>query len=472
MHRPQRVSGLDASFLSLETATQPLQVFSVLELDPSTVPGGYSFEWMREVLAARVMAVPAFREKLSRGVFDLDHPAWVADSDFVIDRHVHRVELPAPGGEHELAEMLGRLAAMPLDRNRPLWEMWVIEGLPDEKLMALLKVHHAAADGVTYAGFLSEISSEDADPPPAATVDPPAAVGSLAEALDGLVGFLRRPLQLVASVLPATVRALADAIRRMRAGRAMAAPFSAPRTVLNARFTAQRNIATARLDLADVKKVKDHFGVKVNDVVATIVGGVVRDFLISRGELPQSSLVALEPVSVHGMSDRTARNQVSGMLARLHTDIADPVDRLRAVADANAAAKEQVSAISPTLLQDWGECIGAVLLGAAKRVYARMTLVRPMYNVVLSNVPGPTRARYLGGARIVATYPFGPVMHGAGLNFTLWSANGELHFGLISCPAVVPELEVLADGLSVGLAELLSRTGNSQATDRYSVTHP
>ena len=204
----------------------------------------------------------------------------------------------------------------------------------------------------------------------------------------------------------------------------MAAPFTAPRTVLNTGFTAQRNIAFARLDLRDIKAVKDHFGVKVNDVVMALVSGVVRQFMQDRAELPGKSLVAMQPVSVHGLSESTARNQVSGMLVHLQTDIADPVERLKAVAEANRIAKEQVSAISPTLLEDFGETVGAVLLGIAKRVYARLTKFRPMYNVILSNVPGPDSGRYFLGAEIKAAYPFGPILLGAGLNFTLWSMNG------------------------------------------------
>ena len=241
----------------------------------------------------------------------------------------------------------------------------------------------------------------------------------------------------------------------------MAAPFTAPRTVLNAKFNAQRSVAFARLDLNEVKRVKDHYGVKVNDVVMTLVGGVMRQFLLDRGELPTSSLVALEPVSVHGMSDRTARNQVSGMLVALQTQIADPVARLRAVATANAYAKEQVSAINPMLLQDFGEVIGSVLLGMAKRIYARLTQYRPNYNVILSNVPGPDPAHYFLGARVSAMYPFGPVLLGAGINFTLWSVNGILHIGLISTPGVIPALSELADGLATGLDELLTVIGDA-----------
>ena len=437
-----------------------MQVFSVLELDSTTIPGGYRFNGLRDALAARVRAIPEFREKLSDAPLTIGHPVWVQDDDFDIDRHLHRITLPANGTRTELTEICGRLAGLPLDRRRPLWEIWVIEGLDGssgtERLAVLIKVHHAAADGVTYADMVSRLCSSEAAPTPPDLIEAPASIGPLREALDGAARLATRPFYLAVRVLPAAARAVLDAIRRARAGRAMAAPFTAPRTALNAKFSAQRNVAFARLDLDEVKRVKDHFGVKVNDVVGTLVGGVMRQFLLDRGELPTSSLVALEPVSVHGQSDRTARNQVSGMLVALHTQIADPVDRLKAVAEANASAKEQVSAISPTLLQDFGEVVGSVLLGIAKRVYARLTQFRPNYNIILSNVPGPDPARYFLGAAVSAMYPFGPVLLGAGINFTLWSVNGTLHIGLISSPEVIPALSDLADGLNAGLAELLT----------------
>ena len=437
-----------------------MQVFSVLELDSTTIPGGYRFNGLRDALAARVRAIPEFREKLSDAPLTIGHPVWVQDDDFDIDRHLHRITLPANGTRTELTEICGRLAGLPLDRRRPLWEIWVIEGLDGssgtDRLAVLIKVHHAAADGVTFADMVSRLCSSEVAPTPPDLIEAPASIGPLREALDGAARLATRPFYLAVRVLPAAARAVLDAIRRARAGRAMAAPFTAPRTALNAKFSAQRNVAFARLDLDEVKRVKDHFGVKVNDVVGTLVGGVMRQFLLDRGELPTSSLVALEPVSVHGQSDRTARNQVSGMLVALHTQIADPVDRLKAVAEANASAKEQVSAISPTLLQDFGEVVGSVLLGIAKRVYARLTQFRPNYNIILSNVPGPDPARYFLGAAVSAMYPFGPVLLGAGINFTLWSVNGTLHIGLISSPEVIPTLSDLADGLNAGLAELLT----------------
>ena len=454
MHSPQRVSGLDDSFLSLETAPQPLQVFSVLELNPATIPGGYRFERFRDELSVRLQAMPEFREKMADTVLNLDFPVWVDDTEFDIERHVHRVSLPAPGGRAELEELCGYLAGSRIDHSRPLWEMWVIEGLQGGRLAVMLMLHHAAADGVTFAGYLSRLCSMEPDPAPPNPVPAAPTATPLRIAVDGLVRFARRPWHIL-RLLPATVRAVVETVRRVAAGRSMAIPFAAPRTVLNGRVTADRRVAMVRVDLDDVKKVARHFGVKVNDVVLALVGGQARRLLLDRGELPASSLTALVPVSAHGASDCSARNQVSGIYARLQTQIADPAERLKTIAAESVVAKEHSTAIGPTLLNEWGEVIGPVLLGLAKRVYTRLTRVRPMYNIVVSNVPG-IQAPYFLGAQVSAMYMFGPVMHGAGLNFTLFSSNGGLHIAVISCPSLLPDPRALADGFSAGLAELLA----------------
>ncbi len=454
------MSGLDDSFLSLETATQPLQVFAVVELDPATVPGGYRFDRFRNALAMRIRAMPEFREKLVDPLLNLDFPVWVEDNDFELDSHLHRIGIPAPGGQAELADLCGYLAAVRLDRDRPLWQMWVIEGLEHGRIAVMLMAHHALADGVTFTRILSRLCSMEPDPPPPELIRAAPVPSSLSIVVGGLFRFLSRPLH-IARLLPATLRALVESARRTAAGQAMAAPFNAPRTVLNGKLTAERKIAFARLDLADVKKVANHFGVKVNDVALALVGGQARQFLLDRGELPAKSLTALVPVSAHGLTDCTAYNQVSGIYARLQTHIADPVERLRTVAEASVIAKEHSAAMG-TLLNDWGEVIGPVPLSLAKRIYARLTQSRPMYNIVVSNVPG-IPAPYLFGAEVRGLYLFGPVMHGVGLNFTLFSTNGTLHIATISCATLLPDPRSLADGFAPALAELLSGIGEAPA---------
>ena len=204
-----------------------------------------------------------------------------------------------------------------------------------------------------------------------------------------------------------------------------------------------------------MKKVARHFGVKVNDVAMALVARQAREYFLDRGELPKRSLIALVPVGAHEDPDCQARNQVSGIFARLETQIADPVERLRSIAAASAIAKEHSSALGVTLLNGWGEVIGPMPLGIAKRIYARLTQTRPMYNIVVSNVPGPPTP-YLMGARVSSLYMFGPVMLGVGLNVTLFSTNGALHVAVLSCPALLADPHAIADGFAAGLAELLA----------------
>src|SRR3954463_4695209 len=268
----ERLSGLDASFLYVESPNVPLHVCSVVELDTSTIPGGYSFDRLQNDLALRIKALPEFRSKVVDSQLNLDHPVWVEDKDFDLSRHVHRIGLPAPGGRRELAEVCGHIASIPLDRSKPVWEMWVIEGVagtdPHDggQLALMVKVHHAAVDGVTATNLLNQLCSLEPDAPPPEPVEGPGDASLLEMAAGGLVRFITRPLQMARAV-PATVSTAVDTVNRAVTGQAMAAPFTAPPTVFNAEVTAERNIALAQLSFDDVVKVKRRFGVKVNDVV-------------------------------------------------------------------------------------------------------------------------------------------------------------------------------------------------------------
>lgn len=462
----QRLSGLDASFLYLETPAQPLHVCSVLEIDTSTIPGGYAFDRLRDALGLRIRAMPEFREKLADNRLNLDHPVWVEDDDFDVDRHLHRIGLPAPGGRAELAEICGHIASLTLDRSRPLWEMWIIENLAGTdaaqdggRLAVLTKVHHAGVDGVTGANLMSQLCTTEPDAPPPDPVEGHGGASDLEIAVSGALKFATRPLKF-ANVVPATVSTVLDTVKRARSGLAMAAPLNAPKTAFNANVTGRRNVAFAQLDLEDIKTVKNHFGVKVNDVVMALVAGVLRRFLLDRGELPDSTLVAMVPVSVHDKSDRPGRNQVSGMFTKLGTDIDDPAERLKTIADANSVAKQHSSAIGATLLQDWTQFASPAVFGVAMRVFARSNLsgARPVHNLVISNVPGPQVPLFFLGAEVKAMYPLGPIFHGSGLNITVMSLSGTLDVGLISCPDLLPDLWDMADDFEVALNELLAAT--------------
>jgi diacylglycerol O-acyltransferase / wax synthase len=350
-----------------------------------------------------------------------------------------------------------------LDRRRPLWEMWVIEGVAgtdchhDGRIGLVTKVHHAGVDGVTGAALMSQLCATEADAPAPDPVDGVGGASGWQIAAGGLFRFATRPLNL-ASLVPDTVSTVVGTLLRARDGLTMARPFTAPRTVFNNTISGRRNIAYAQLDLKDIKTVKDRFGVKVNDVVMALVSGVLRQYLADRNELPDSSLVATVPVSVHGKSDRPGRNQVSGMFASLETHIADPAERLQSIASANSVAKQHSSAIGATLLQDWTQFAAPAVFGAAMRVYARTRLTEslPVHNLVVSNVPGPQVPLYLLGCEVKAMYPLGPIFHGSGLNITVMSLNGKLDVGLISCPDLLPDLWELADEFAVVMEELLA----------------
>lgn len=458
----ERLSGLDASFLYVESPTVPLHVCSIVELDTSTIPGGYGFDRFQSDLARRIEALPELRAKVVDNQLNLDHPVWVEDEDFDLSRHVHRIGLPSPGGREELAEVCGHIASVPLDRILPLWEMWVIEGIDGTDphrggpLAMMIKVHHAVVDGVSATNLLYKLCSLAPDAPPPDPVEGPGGASVVEIAAGGLLRFLTRPLRM-AKVLPATVSTVVDTISRARSGAAMAAPFAAPRTVFNAEVTAQRSIAMAQLDFDDVVRVKKRFDVKINDVVLALCAGAMREFLCEREELPGKPLVAVVPVSVHGQSDRPGRNQISGLFCNLHTDIEDPGERLRAIAVANSRAKEHSSAFGPTLVHDLTQVAARELIGFALGLLARTPLrSAPIHSLIISNVAGPEMKLYGLGAEITALYPLGPIFHGSGLNITVMSMSGKLNVGIISCQKLVDNLWDLADSFETELDELLS----------------
>jgi diacylglycerol O-acyltransferase / wax synthase len=462
----QRVSAIDAFFLYLETPKQPLNICCVLELDTSTMPGGYTYARFRDAFAQRVKAVPEFRMKLADSQLNLDHPVWVDDEDFQLRRHLHRVGVPAPGGRRELAEIYGDIAALPLNRDHPLWEMWVIEGSARADSMAvMLKAHHAVVDGVGGANLLAQLCGVEPDSPPPAPVGGAGGANPLQIAASGLVRFALRPVRM-AAMLPATTFTVVQTVFRAREGRTMAAPFSAPTTAFNAPFTRQRNIAYAQLDMREIKVVKDRFGLTVNDVVFGLCAGVLRQFLLDRDELPDTPLVAASPVSVRDKTDRPGHNQTTWMFCRLQTQISDPVERLHSIAAGNAAAKDHSAELGANLLHDWTQFFNQTTFGTAMRILPRIPLtVSPIYNLILSTVPGPQAQLYFLGCKVNAMHPFGPILAGAGLNITAMSLNGQLGVGIISCPDLLPDLWDIADLFPAALEELVQSTDPSASDD-------
>ncbi|WP_051551768.1 WS/DGAT/MGAT family O-acyltransferase [Nocardioides sp. URHA0020] len=456
----ERLSGLDASFLYLETPAQLMHVCGVIVLDPGTMPEGYTFGGFRAEIDRRVRDVPEFTRRLRRVPLGLDHPIWVHDRHFDIDRHVHRLALPSPGGKAELAELTGHLAGLPLDRSRPLWEMWVIEGYESDRVVVFMKMHHATVDGVSGSNLLSHLCSLEADAPPmtgAARLQPVREPGQGELLGRAIVNTVTRPLNVVRLAAP-SAQLVTRTIGRVRAGTAMAAPFSAPRTSFNGTITGRRAIALADLPIADIREVKSATGTTVNDVVLAVAGGALRAYLLDRGELPSSSLLATVPVSVREESRHSGgANKVSALFAKLGTDTEDPLERLWDLAERNKNAKEHHQAISADSLQDWAEFAAPRTFGLAVRAYAGLRLPEKhpvVHNLVISNVPGPPVPLYFMGARIEGLYPLGPVFHGAGLNITVMSNNGQVHVGIIACQESMPDVADLVRRFPVELAAL------------------
>ena len=459
----ERLSGLDAGMLYSESTTVPLHVCSVMELDPSTMSDGYSFAKFCAEVEKRVPAVPEFRCKLADNDFNLDHPVWVEDEDFELSRHLNRVALPAPGGRQELSEVCGHIASVPLDRSKPLWEMWVIEGLggsaADEggDVVLMIKVHHAAVDGVSAANLLDKLCDIEPNAATPEPVDGPGAVPAWAIAADGLWRFVTLPWQLTRAV-PVAASMIAKTVGRVVSGESMAAPFTAPTTRFNGTLTAERTIATVQLDLDDVKKAKNQCDAKVNDVVMALCAGALRGYLADHGELPDKPLIAMVPSSVQGMTDRPGRNQLSGMFCNLQTHIEDPVQRLHAIAESNRHAKEHSASLGPTLLLDLAQSISRGAFGAMMGLMSRSPLGNTaIHNVIVSNVPGPPMSLYSGGAEVKGLYPLGPIFPGSGLNITVVSVADKLNVGIISCPQLADDLWGLADRFKSELSDLLAR---------------
>jgi WS/DGAT/MGAT family acyltransferase len=426
------------------------------------VPGGYSFEKTRALIESRLPRMPPFRRRLVRVPFDLHHPVWVEDPDFDLDYHVRRVAVPSPGGIRELCDIAGDFTSRQLDRSKPLWEILVAEGLEGDHIGVMAKVHHSTIDGVSGAEMMVHLFDLEPEPAPQDEPEPappdrvPTDLELVAYAARSLT---RQPLRL-ARTLTMTARSVAGflRVRRESEGPGMAAPFTAPRTSFNGAITPHRKVAVANLSLDDIKTVKRTFGTTVNDVVLAICSGALRRYLERRSELPETSLVAVCPVSVRSPDAKSeGSNQVSAMFTSLATDISDPVERLRAISESTRGAKEEHNAIGADMLRDWAEFAAPGLFARASRMYSSMKLAdrhRPIHNLVVSNVPGPPFPLYFAGAKLVMLCPLGPVMEGAGLNVTVISYIDSVDVGLIACRELMPDLWDLAEDFGEAMEEL------------------
>jgi diacylglycerol O-acyltransferase len=460
----RKLSGIDADMLYGETPAWHMHIGGLMVLDPSTVVGGFDFDAARRLVAALAADLPPLRERLLEVPFGLDRPSWVDDPAFDLDAHLHRVALPPPGGPHELATLSGLLASTKLDRSRPLWEMWFIEGLEHGCVAILAKIHHACADGVGGALLMGRLLT--IEPRPAPTEMPPPSAGetipSGVRMLAGTVPSLATLPLRATRTFGRTATSAWKLARRPRAEEGEvppAMPFRAPNTSLNHPVTSRRSVAFADLPFADVKGVSHAFGATVNDVVLALCAGALRRYLAARDELPGTPLVAAVPVSVR-TEDTFASlgNMVSGWFANLATDVDEPVKRLLVIRDAARSAKRLHESGVEDVVMDWADLPAPALWAAAVRLYVWSRFserLPPIFNVLISNVPGPPMPLYAGEARVIAVYPFGPVLDAIGLNITVLSYGDSIDFGIMTCPELVSDVWSLAGGIHESLAELV-----------------
>jgi WS/DGAT/MGAT family acyltransferase len=467
----RRLGGLDAAFLYAETPAWHMHVSALLIVDPSSAPDRFSFDALKEMTVGRLPSVPQFRWRPVEVPLGLDRPVWVEAEDFDPDYHIRRIGVPAPGGPDELGDLVGHLTGYKLDRSKPLWEMWVIEGLADGTVAVLTKIHHSIIDGVSGAGLaeiLLDLEPEPNRPEPEVRDSlhhehVPNGWRLFGQGL--LTAAFATPWRMARYGVELTRKGITVA-GMLRSDRPPTTPLQTPRTCFNAPITPHRSFASASVSLDRVKAIKHVYDVKLNDVVLALCAGALRRYLEHLGDLPDQPLVAQVPVSLRVEGDDQVGTKVGPMFTSLATDVDDPVKRLLAIHEDTTRAKAMRHALSAHGIMGLTETTPPGLLTLAARMYTAAGLEEhgpPLYNVIISNVPGPPFPLYMAGARLVRMFPMGPLILGGGLNITVISYRDALDFGFLTCPETAPDTDFIADGIPLALDELERAAGLADA---------
>lgn len=492
----KQLTGLDATFLFMETSSQfghvsSFSVFARPDGDYEPLPA-----W-RGQIERRLHLLEPLRRRLREVPLGIDHPYWVEDPDFDLDFHIRHTAVAPPGGDDQLGELVARIIARPLDRRRPLWESYVIEGLPDDRFAVLTKVHHATVDGASGVELLTTML--DADPagdavePPAEPWRPDRLPSDGEMIVRGLGGLVRKPGR--AALL--TVRAAREVGRTTRNPVMVAAAnqlrsglrgplgavlnvgrdrvdqveavgplpnLSPPRTPFNAPITPHRRFAFRSVPLQTIKDIKGALGATVNDVVMAVCAGGLRTWLDAHDALPDGPLVSMIPVSVRtGEEVERWTNRVSAIFASLPVDEADPIERVRRVHESMVEAKQLFDAVPAETLTDFTQFPPPAVFALAMRTATRLTGRYGMpVNLVISNVPGPRAPLYAAGAQLLHYYPVSTIVDGQGLNVTVQSYLDTLDFGLVSCRELVPDLWDMVDAMVEEVGVLADAAGVSR----------
>ena len=464
------LSGLDSAFLSLETPETPMHVGSLNLVEVAPRKRARWHEKARAHIGRRLHLAPVLTRRLATLPYDVASPVWVEDREVDLDWHVRRVRLPKPGTMAQLERLVARLHAEPLDRTRPLWRFYAIEGLASGEIGWYSKVHHAALDGAAGVQLahaildVTPVPRKVPKPPPRPLEETPGVGALLGVALHksagdvaGLAGALPDVYRLLKGTLLEGTRTAtrAEGVHPLQEER-RGWPIG-PATSINVAITGKRNFATVSIPLAEVKAVAKRHGAKLNDVILAIVSGALRRYFLHHGALPGKPLVAAVPVSLRAEGDTAYSTRATMVLANLATHRADPVARLEAIRASAGKAKAITGAAKSLIPTDFMSLGAPWLLAAAAKAYGYTQGLKawtPLANVVVSNVPGPEKPFYLAGGKLRTYWPVSIVTHGLGLNVTVESYCGSLEFGLVAAANAVPDLGRIARALVESHEEL------------------
>ncbi len=470
----ERLSGLDAAFLYLETPTLLMHTLKLVLLDPLERPTDVRARLIAET-RSRLHLFPLLRRRLLKVPFGLHHPLWIESSEVDLESHVRHIRLAPPGGPRELDAAMAEIASRPLDRSRPLWELWTLEGRADGALAVLVKLHHALADGATALRLLEALTSHHRLVPP---ITPPSKLwqpertpSDLELVRDAMRDQLRALVRLP-SLCARTWSAAAALRHRPSAPRPPRPMLDAPGTSFNRSLSAHRSLATLSLPLAAALRVKTTAHVTLNDVVLTLVGSALRGYLLARGELPDRALIASVPSSAEAQeSQRLSGNRVSTLFTTLATDVSDDWQRLLVIHEVTRQAKHVQQLVPAALLGDWLQLAvpkpaSWIVSQWSKRRIA--DYVPPPVNVVVAYVRGPSEPLFVQGRPVRALYSVGPILEGIGVNVTVWSYVDKLHFTVLSCSELTPDphriTALLERALALLLAAANARSGPTEAS--------
>lgn len=449
----QPISGMDSTFLYIETPTSPMHIGAV-----AVIEGSLDFDSFKKTIASRLHQIPKLRQRLIEVPLSIDHPYWVDDPDFNLDMHIDHIALPKPGGWKNLRRLASKIFSEPLDKSRPLWSFTFVEGLDSlsqvkpGSVAIISKIHHVAVDGMGGAGILGimfDLGPETKEIPEPREYNPDPLPSEAALLMKSSMSFVQRPLKfpnLIKDTFLSTLKA--GFMTRAQHLDLPTAPFTAPRTPLNRIISSQRKWNTTILSLERVKELKNIMGTTLNDVVLSICSGALRRYLQEKKKLPSKPLVAMVPISTKKASMDEGGNNLSAMLVQLATNIEDRIERLETIHENTIKGKTYQGAMGAKSLSNIAEAVPFGVANQAARLYSRFNLSKlhnPVFNVVITNVPGPQIPIYLHGNKMHSIMGMAPIIDGMGLIITVLSYDGNITISPTSDIKSMPDLDLFSD---------------------------